>query len=99
MHALLQVASQAVAAMPSLLFVPLLPFILEVGLIVYWVAVSAVLYSAGTPTPHWREPSAPATAPLGLRQLLPVGGSANASTATPLTPQPRPDTSNMTQQV
>jgi choline transporter-like protein 2/4/5 len=49
------VASQAVAAMPSILFFPLLPFVLEVGLVIYWVAITAVLYSAGVATPHWRS--------------------------------------------
>ena len=33
--------------MPMLIFFPLLPFIFEVGLVIYWVAVTAMLYSAG----------------------------------------------------
>lgn len=43
--------------MPSILFFPLLPFTLLVGLVVYWVSVSALLYSAGTLTATCRSPS------------------------------------------
>ncbi|KAF8064488.1 CHER1 [Scenedesmus sp. PABB004] len=65
------VASQAVATMPSILLFPLLPFMLEVGLVIYWVAVTAVLYSAGLPADHWRPAgAADAAAPLGLAQLM-----------------------------
>ena len=34
--------------MPSLFFFPILPFIMTVCLIVYWVVVAGYLYSAGT---------------------------------------------------
>ncbi len=44
--------------MPSIVFFPILPFIMVVGLVVYWVAVTAVLYSAGDATPNYRNPSA-----------------------------------------
>lgn len=50
----LQVASQAVGSMPILLLFPLLPFIFVVGLVIYWVAVTAVLYSAGDLTYNFR---------------------------------------------
>lgn len=153
--ACIKVASQAVAAMPSVLLFPLLPFVLEVGgrarcraggqagglwragfeapavskkpqregalparacqrasarrkssqstglkhtnmlncqvgLIVYWVAVAAVLYSAGAPTAHWRDAanSTAAAAPVGLPSLS-LGLAAAAAAG-------RPDTSNMT---
>lgn len=85
-----QVASQAVSTMPSILLWPLLPFVLEVGLIIYWVAVSAVLYSAGEPTAHWRQPH-DAYQPLGIKQLM----LTNTSMTTP-TPPAAPDTTNMT---
>jgi hypothetical protein len=87
---LMQVASQAVATMPSVLLWPLLPFVLEVGLIVYWVAVTAVLYSAGVPTANWRQPEQ-AYQPLGFQQLM----LTNSSMAMP-PPPAKPDTSNMT---
>lgn len=86
----LQVASQAVATMPSVLLWPLLPFVLEVGLIVYWVAVTAVLYSAGEPSANWRQP-AEAYQPLGLQQLM----LTNSSMTMPA-PAAAPDTTNMT---
>ena len=37
--------------MPTLLFFPLLPFLLEVGLVIYFVFTSAMLYSAGDLVP------------------------------------------------
>ena len=43
--------------MPTLLFFPLLPFLLEVGLVLYFVFTSAMLYSAGDLVPHLSEPS------------------------------------------
>lgn len=86
----MQVASQAVATMPSVLLWPLLPFVLEVGLIIYWVAVTAVLYSAGEPTANWRQP-AEAYKPLGINQLM----LTNSSMTMPAPPA-KPDTSNMT---
>lgn len=46
--ACIKVASQAVSTMPSLFFFPILPFIMTVCLIVYWVVVAGYLYSAGT---------------------------------------------------
>mmetsp|Transcript_11641 Transcript_11641/g.31727 ORF Transcript_11641/g.31727 Transcript_11641/m.31727 type:complete len:793 (-) Transcript_11641:1356-3734(-) len=54
--ACIKVTSQAVGAMPSILFFPLLPFIFEVGLLIYWVAVTALLYSSGTLKPECRNP-------------------------------------------
>lgn len=48
--ACIKVASQAVSTMPSLFFFPILPFIMTVCLIVYWVVVAGYLYSAGTIT-------------------------------------------------
>lgn len=88
-----QVASQAVSTMPSVLLWPLLPFVLEVGLIIYWVAVTAVLYSAGQPTAHWRQPNQ-AYQPLGIRQLL----LTNTSMSVP-PPPAAPNSTNMTAQV
>lgn len=87
-----QVASQAVSTMPSVLLWPLLPFVLEVGLIIYWVAVTAVLYSAGIPTAHWRQPQA-ASEPLGIKQLM----LTNSTMTVP--PPIAPNTTNMTAQV
>ncbi|GBF99304.1 choline transporter-like [Raphidocelis subcapitata] len=88
--ACIKVASQAVAAMPSVLLFPLLPFVLEVGLIVYWVAVAAVLYSAGVPTAHWRDAAnSTAATPLQLPALS-LGLAPAPAAAGP------PDTSNMT---
>jgi len=49
--ACIKIASQAVSTMPMLLFWPLLPFLAFVALVVYWVAVVAYLYSAGSITP------------------------------------------------
>jgi hypothetical protein len=79
--------------MPSVLLWPLLPFVLEVGLIVYWVAVTAVLYSTGEPTAHWRQPKE-AYQPLGLQQLM----YSNSSMTIP-PPPAQPNTTNMTAQV
>ncbi|KXZ44390.1 hypothetical protein GPECTOR_68g361 [Gonium pectorale] len=45
--ACVKVASQAVGSMPSIIFFPLLPFVFEVGLVIYWIAVTGMLYSAG----------------------------------------------------
>ena len=44
---LLQVATQAIAHMPTLLLFPLVPFVLEVALVFWWVFVAAYLYSSG----------------------------------------------------
>ncbi len=51
--ACIKVASQAVACVPTLLFFPLFPYVAKVTLVVYWVAVTAFLYSAGSITPHF----------------------------------------------
>jgi len=59
----------------------------QVGLIIYWVAVAAVLYSAGVPTAHWRD--AAEFKPLGLDQLSFTNDSAPTMAA-------RPDTTNLT---
>jgi choline transporter-like protein 2/4/5 len=78
--------------MPSILLFPLLPFIIEVGLVVYWVPVTAILYSAGVPTPHWRDASE--YQPMGLQQLM---LASNITVTSP--PKPVPDTTNMTRDV
>lgn len=46
-----QVASQAVSTMPSILFFPIFPFLLEVLVVLYFVFISALLYSAGDLVP------------------------------------------------
>lgn len=56
--ACIKVASQAVSTMPSLFFFPILPFIMTVCLIVYWVVVAGYLYSAGTITAKYTSGSA-----------------------------------------
>eukprot|EP00201_Polytomella_parva_P001783 CAMPEP_0175080930 /NCGR_PEP_ID=MMETSP0052_2-20121109/25824_1 /TAXON_ID=51329 ORGANISM="Polytomella parva, Strain SAG 63-3" /NCGR_SAMPLE_ID=MMETSP0052_2 /ASSEMBLY_ACC=CAM_ASM_000194 /LENGTH=631 /DNA_ID=CAMNT_0016351771 /DNA_START=468 /DNA_END=2363 /DNA_ORIENTATION=- len=56
--ACIQVASQSLRSIPSLLLFPFLPYILTCGLVVYWVAVSGMLYSAGTLTAHCSSASA-----------------------------------------
>ena len=43
----LQVASQAVASAPSVLIFPLLPMVLEMIFLLYWLTVCALLYSSG----------------------------------------------------
>eukprot|EP00899_Mesostigma_viride_P009105 jgi/Mesvir1/18196/Mv09481-RA.2 len=43
----IKVASQAVGSMPQILFLPLFPFGLNVLLVLYWVFIGALLYSAG----------------------------------------------------
>eukprot|EP00899_Mesostigma_viride_P018836 jgi/Mesvir1/26954/Mv20673-RA.2 len=45
--ATLKVASQAIGSMPHVVFFPIIPFILTLGLIIYWFCVIALLYSAG----------------------------------------------------
>ena len=54
--ACIKVASQAVAAIPTLRFWPLLPFLAICCLVVYWVAVAAFLYSASTIVPQQLQP-------------------------------------------
>ena len=46
-HVCVQVATQAISTMPTLLLFPILPFLLEVGLVFWWVFVAAYLYSSG----------------------------------------------------
>lgn len=55
--ACIKVASQAVAAIPTLLFWPLVPFLALCCLVVYWVAVAAYLYSASSIVPLQLQPS------------------------------------------
>ena len=47
-HDISQVASQAVASMPSILFFPILPFCALILFTVYWMAVAAMLYTVGS---------------------------------------------------
>eukprot|EP00198_Chlamydomonas_reinhardtii_P000183 XP_001689518.1 predicted protein [Chlamydomonas reinhardtii] len=70
--ACVKVASQAVGSMPTIIFFPLLPFIFEVGLVIYWVAVTALLYSAGDLTAHCRSAEAGASASLNFKQYANV---------------------------
>lgn len=51
--ACLKVASQAVSTMPFILFFPIFPFLLTAGVMVYWVIVTAFLYSAADIVPHY----------------------------------------------
>lgn len=60
---------------------------LQVGFMIYWVAVAAVLYSAGTPAAHWR--AADQYQPKSFAQLSFANDSAPAMAA-------RPDTANLT---
>eukprot|EP00955_Chlamydomonas_euryale_P029476 310902-Chlamydomonas_euryale.AAC.1 len=55
--ACIKVASQALAACPLLLVWPLIPFLLLLLLVLYWVAVSAMLYSAGDLSATCRDPA------------------------------------------
>ena len=55
--ACIKVTSQAVAAIPTLLFWPLAPFLAICCLVVYWVAVAAYLYSASSIVPQQLQPS------------------------------------------
>ena len=55
--ACIKVASQAVAAIPTLLFWPLVPFLAICCLVAYWVAVAAFLYSASSIVPRQLQPS------------------------------------------
>ena len=55
--ACIKVASQAVGTMPTILVYPILPFIMTVCLVIYWVMVSGYLYSAGTIKPHYTSAS------------------------------------------
>lgn len=55
--ACIKVASQAVAAIPTLLFWPLAPFLAICCLVAYWVAVAAFLYSASSIVPRQLQAS------------------------------------------
>lgn len=68
--ACIKVASQAVASMPSLLFWPLVPFLAICVLVVYWVAVSAFLFSSGTIVPQQLQASASGPISLSVSMLL-----------------------------
>ncbi len=71
-YAHVQVASQAVGAMPTIIFFPLLPFVFEVGLVIYWVAVTALLYSAGDLTAHCRSTDTATSSSLNFKQYANV---------------------------
>ena len=45
--ATIKVASQAIGAMPLIIFFPLVPFVFMVVLVVYWALISALIYTAG----------------------------------------------------
>jgi len=77
--ACIKVASSAVGAMPSVLLFPILPFIFEVGLIIYWIAVTAVLYTAGERTYTFRTPGS--SDDIGFSSLASYGPSAPADDA------------------
>jgi hypothetical protein len=73
--------------MPSIVLFPILPFIMEVGLVVYWVSVTAVLYSAGDATPNYR--SAATYEPYTFKDLmLAVSGQACCCCCTAAAPVP-----------
>ncbi|GAX82667.1 hypothetical protein CEUSTIGMA_g10093.t1 [Chlamydomonas eustigma] len=55
--ACIKVASQAVGAMPSIIFFPILPFCFEIALVIYWLAVTALLYTAGYLNATCRNPA------------------------------------------
>lgn len=57
------------------------------GFIIYWVAVAAVLWSAGVPAAHWRD--ADQWQPKGFTQLALGNETAPAMAA-------RPSTANLT---
>ncbi|KAL0045810.1 hypothetical protein WJX82_005374 [Trebouxia sp. C0006] len=59
--ATLKVATQAIAHMPTLLLFPLVPFVLEVALVFWWVFVAAYLYSSGSIVTVYRSSSSTAT--------------------------------------
>ncbi|DBA73400.1 TPA: hypothetical protein ACH3X1_011440 [Trebouxia sp. C0004] len=59
--ATLKVATQAIAHMPTLLLFPLVPFMLEVALVFWWVFVAAYLYSSGSIVTVYRSSSSTAT--------------------------------------
>ncbi|GMH42049.1 hypothetical protein BSKO_09968 [Bryopsis sp. KO-2023] len=69
--AVIKVSSQAVSTMPSILLFPVAPFILEVFIVLYFVFVSALLYSAGDLVPKYKTSSTT----LNLNSLLGTGGT------------------------
>ena len=83
-----QVATQAIGHMPSLLLFPLVPFILEVALVFWWVYVAAYLYSSGqiqsfifnmsvTPVQELQQGCDSNTMPAAVSSgALPAGGGA-----------------------
>ena len=70
--ACIKVASQAVSCMPSILFFPILPFLMVVCLVIYWICVAGYLYSAGTITPTYKDTSSATllSISVSLRRLL-----------------------------
>lgn len=80
--ACIKVASQAVGTMPTILVFPILPFIMTVCLVIYWVMVSGYLYSAGTIEPRYTSSSTTqsyslaVSAPDTLHEHIQVGGTA-----------------------
>ncbi|KAG1675670.1 hypothetical protein FOA52_002379 [Chlamydomonas sp. UWO 241] len=54
--AVFKVASQAVGAAPLVMLWPLIPFLLLLCLVLYWVAVTAMLYTAGDLKATCRDP-------------------------------------------
>ncbi|KAJ9522324.1 hypothetical protein QJQ45_008201 [Haematococcus lacustris] len=79
--ACIKVASQAIGAMPSIMFFPLLPFVFEVGLVIYWIAVTALLYSAGDLSAHCRPPSAGNSTSFSFTSMGNITASSLAPTA------------------
>ena len=73
--ACIKVASQAVGTMPSLFFFPILPFIMTVCLIVYWVVVAGYLYSAGTITAKMTTPSTSSALTISVSPSVEVSAS------------------------
>ena len=69
--ACIKVASQAVAAIPTLLFWPLAPFLAICCLVVYWVAVAAYLYSVSSIVSQQLQPSTNGLLSLSVSPILP----------------------------
>ncbi|GLC34986.1 hypothetical protein PLESTB_001185800 [Pleodorina starrii] len=80
--ACVKVASQAVGSMPSIIFFPVLPFILEVGLVIYWIAVTALMYSSGDLTANCR-PNTTATDNFSFSKFTNVSNLDSAATFNP----------------
>ena len=51
----LQVATQAVAQMPGLLFFPVLPAAATTALVFWWIFISVYIYGSGGHLTHMRE--------------------------------------------